>query len=83
MGRHEGDFRATFPPPRRMLKREEAALYVGVGTSKFDEMVTDGRMPKPSHIDRRVLWDVRKLDFALDAIVDQDSCDADSFADFQ
>lgn len=35
------------PIPRRGLSREEAAMYVGVGSTKFDEMVNDGRMPKP------------------------------------
>lgn len=31
-------------PPRGM-SRDEAARYLGVGTTKFDEMVADGRMP--------------------------------------
>lgn len=39
------------PAPRRGLNREEAAIYVGVGTTKFDEMVNDGRMPKPKRVD--------------------------------
>lgn len=39
------------------MSREEAARYVGVGTTKFDEMVTDGRMPRPKRIDGRVVWD--------------------------
>ena len=34
-----------WPLPKRGLSRAEAAHYVGVGTSKFDEMVKDGRMP--------------------------------------
>ncbi|MET4721865.1 excisionase family DNA binding protein [Bradyrhizobium japonicum] len=33
-------------PPRGM-SRDEVARYVGVGTTKFDEMVADGRMPSP------------------------------------
>lgn len=49
------------PIPRRGLSREEAAMYVGVGSTKFDEMVNDGRMPKPKRIDGRKLWDVRSL----------------------
>ncbi|WOH58520.1 hypothetical protein [Bradyrhizobium sp. BWC-3-1] len=43
-------------PPRGM-PREEAARYIGVGTTKFDEMVADGRMPRPKKIDGRVIWD--------------------------
>ncbi len=30
--------------PRRGLRRDEAALYIGVGATKFDEMVADGRI---------------------------------------
>ncbi len=48
--------------PIRGLNRQRAASYVGVGTTKFDEMVDDGRMPKPRCIDRRKLWDVKELD---------------------
>ncbi len=54
--------------PRRGLRREEAARFVGVGASKFDEMVRDGRMPKPKRIDGCVVWDLRRLDLAWDAL---------------
>lgn len=54
--------------PRRGLRREEAARYVGVGASKFDEMVRDGRMPKPKRVDGCVIWDLRRLDLAWDAL---------------
>ena len=60
------------PIPRRGLSREEAAMYVGVGSTKFDEMVSDGRMPKPKKVDARKVWDVRKLDMAFDALPDED-----------
>jgi predicted DNA-binding transcriptional regulator AlpA len=56
--------------PRRGLSREEAAVYVGVSTTKLDEMVADGRMPKPKEIDARRVWDVRALDTAFDALPD-------------
>lgn len=56
--------------PRRGLSREDAAGYVGIGTTKFDELVADGRMPRPFKIDGRVLWDIRKLDVAMDNLVD-------------
>lgn len=49
----------------RGLCREEAARYVGVGTTKFDEMVSDRRMPKPKKIDGRVVWDRISLDAAF------------------
>ncbi|MDI6025241.1 excisionase family DNA-binding protein [Corticibacterium sp. UT-5YL-CI-8] len=55
-------------PTRRGLSRGEAAEYVGVGTSKFDEMISDGRMPHPKRIDGRKVWDVRALDSAFDRL---------------
>lgn len=39
-------------PPRGM-SRDEAARYVGVGATKFDEMVADHRMPRPKRVDGR------------------------------
>jgi predicted DNA-binding transcriptional regulator AlpA len=58
------------PIPRRGLSRTEAAMYVGVSPTKFDELVRDGRMPKPLPLDGRKLWDLRKLDIAFDALDD-------------
>jgi predicted DNA-binding transcriptional regulator AlpA len=54
------------PLPRRGLSRDEAAVYVGIGSTKFDELVSDGRMPKPFRIDGRVIWDIHDLDSAID-----------------
>lgn len=51
-------------PPRGM-SREEAARYIGVGTTKFDDMVRDRRMPKPKRVDGRVLWDRIAIDAAF------------------
>jgi hypothetical protein len=41
---------------------------VGVGATKFDEMVADGRMPQPIHVDGRRIWDRRALDQSFDAL---------------
>jgi hypothetical protein len=46
-------------------------MYVGVGTTLFDSLVAEGRMPKPGQIAGRKVWDVRKLDMALDDIFAQ------------
>ena len=54
----------------RGLQREAAAGYVGISSSKFDEMVLDGRMPRPKVIDRRKVWDRNALDRAFDALPD-------------
>ncbi len=47
----------------RGLSREEAARYIGIGTTKFDELVSKRKMPPPRKIDGRKVWDR----FALDA----------------
>lgn len=64
---------ASLPP--RGLPREIAATYIGVSPSKFDQMVADGRMPKPILVDGRRIWDRFKIDRSFDALaeVDDDS----------
>jgi predicted DNA-binding transcriptional regulator AlpA len=56
------------PIPRRGLSRNEAAMYIGISANKFEELVRDGRMPRPKRIDGRKVWDVRDLDMAFDAL---------------
>ena len=56
----------------RGLARAQAAAYIGVGATKFDEMVEDGRMPKPKRIDGRTVWDRHRLDMAFSALPDAD-----------
>lgn len=60
MSRHEA---ISWVP--RGLSRDEAAYYVGVGTTKFDEMVRDGRMPRGKRVDGRVIWDRVQIDMAF------------------
>jgi predicted DNA-binding transcriptional regulator AlpA len=71
------------PVPRRGLSRTEAALYLGVSASKFDELVVDGRMPQPRLIDARKVWDVFELDLAFNELPRQDnpSMTGNSWAD--
>jgi predicted DNA-binding transcriptional regulator AlpA len=59
---------ASLPP--RGLSRAQAAEYVGLGTTKFDALVADGRMPKPARIDGRNIWDRVKLDEAFAELTD-------------
>jgi predicted DNA-binding transcriptional regulator AlpA len=54
----------------RGLSRAQAAEYIGVGVTKFDEMVGDGRMPRPKRIDGRNVWDRKALDAAFDELDD-------------
>ena len=56
--------------PPRGLSRLQAATYIGVSPSLFDEMVRDGRMPKPTRINSRTIWDRMKLDAAFAALSD-------------
>jgi len=53
----------SYPP--RGMSREDAAHYVGVGVTLFDEMVADKRMPKPKRINGRTVWDRASLDIAF------------------
>ena len=53
------------------MSRGQAAEYIGVGVTKFDEMVNDGRMPRPKRIDGRTVWDRVRLDEAFDALNDE------------
>lgn len=54
----------------RGLSREQAARHVGVGSTKFDEMVSDGRMPKPKKIDGRKVWDRIAVEAAFSDLPD-------------
>lgn len=58
------------PFPPRGLSRVEAAQYIGVSPTLFDQMVADGRMPKPKRINARVVWDRSQLDAAFSALPD-------------
>lgn len=50
------------------LSRVLASEFVGVGVTKFDAMVDDGRMPKPRRVDGRKIWDRRELEEAFTAL---------------
>jgi predicted DNA-binding transcriptional regulator AlpA len=57
--------------PPRGLSRVQSAAYLGVSPSLFDQLVADGRMPKPVRINSRVLWDRVQLDHAFAALSDR------------
>lgn len=59
--------------PPRGLSRAEAARWVGVSPSLFDQMVKDGRMPGPKVINSRVVWDRYRLDHAFEALPDREA----------
>lgn len=52
----------------RGLRAPDAAAYIGIGKSKFFEMVGDGRLPQPKKIDGCVVWDRFALDEAFSTL---------------
>lgn len=62
----------VLPPncPPRGLSRLEAAAYVGISPSLFDELVADARMPRPKRINSRTVWCRLQLDAAFAALPD-------------
>jgi hypothetical protein len=52
----------------RGLSRVEAAHYLGISPSKFDELRKDGRVGPARLIDGRKVWDVHDLDSAFEAL---------------
>ena len=53
---------------KRGFNRSEAANYIGIGTTKFDDLVNQRRMPQPREIDKRAVWDAYELDVYLDQL---------------
>lgn len=62
--------RITRSYPPYGLRRPEAAKYVGLGVTKFDQLVRDGRMPKPIALDTVKVWLREELEGALSDLAD-------------
>ena len=74
-GAYDLGFRTCTPPlwlAPRGLSRVQAAAYIGVSPTLFDQMVKDGRMPRPKLINSRRVWDRLALDEAFAALPDTD-----------
>jgi Helix-turn-helix domain len=59
------------PTPRRGLSRVEAATYLGVSPSKFDELRKSGRIGPAKVLDGRKLYAIEVLDEFFDALPDE------------
>jgi len=59
----------SYPP--RGMRAERAAAYVGIGRTKFLELVEKGVLPEPIEIDGMTLWDRLTLDAAFDNLQNQ------------
>lgn len=70
MADNENILPTNLPPSG--LSRVQSTAYVGISPWLFDELVADGRMPKPVRINSRVLWDRVQLDAAFAALSDGD-----------
>ena len=62
----------------RGLDRRQASAYVNLSTTKFDQLVAEGRMPSPKQIDNRKVWDRLALDLAFDSFPGGDDFDLDN-----
>ena len=63
-----------FDCPRGM-NRVEAARYIGVSPTKFDELVNSGAMPQPKRVGTRKIYDRSDLDRAFDLLGRDDGDD--------
>ena len=53
---------------RAGLSRNEAAAYIGVSATLFDEMVKDGRMPQGKVINSRRVWSRKEVEAAFEEL---------------
>ena len=53
------------------VSREEGADMWGVGTTKWDELVADGIVPRPMKIGTRTVWDLGSLKRAWKRFADE------------
>jgi excisionase family DNA binding protein len=72
----------SYPPEG--LCRSEAARYVGVSATTFDDLVEKGEMPRPRRYKtcRRVIWLRRDLDHALQHLP-VDGAESDDWGDIK
>jgi hypothetical protein len=56
------------PIPRRGLSRIEAAIYLGISPSKFDELRNSGRIGPAKILDGRKLYAIEVIDEFFDAL---------------
>ena len=62
---------AVRPFVRRGLSRIEAAIYLGISPSKFDELRKAHRIAPPKVLDSRLIFTVERLDEFLDSLPDE------------
>lgn len=70
---------SALPPnlPPRGLSHDEAAEYLGLGVTLFDDLIKQGVLPEPIKAGGRVLWDRFALDRAFEALPTRQSKETD------
>jgi predicted DNA-binding transcriptional regulator AlpA len=61
----------TLAYPPRGMDVEHAAAYLGIGRTKFQELVEAGLMPKPVDLDGSPRWDRIDIDHAFEDLKQQ------------
>jgi hypothetical protein len=67
------------PLVRRGLSRIEAATYIGISPSKFDELRKANRIGPAKVLDGRLIFTTERLDEFLDALPDENQTDNDDW----
>ncbi|HEV3160094.1 MAG TPA: hypothetical protein VGZ89_08930 [Xanthobacteraceae bacterium] len=67
------------PTPRRGLSRVEAATYLGISPSKFDELRKTGRIGPAKILDSRKLYDIEMLDEFFNSLPEENHEAADDW----
>jgi Helix-turn-helix domain len=67
------------PVVRRGLSRQEAATYLGISPSKFDELRKANRIAPPKVLDGRLIFTVERLDEFLDSLPDENQTSNDDW----
>lgn len=62
------------------MRRDDAAAYIGISPSKFDDWVIRGVMPKAKRQDGVRVWDRVRLDQAFELLPDEAETTSDSWA---
>jgi hypothetical protein len=63
----------------RGVSRIDAARYLGISPSKFDELRKDKRIGPARLIDGRKVWDLRDLDIAFEAFPLEENAEAEDW----
>jgi len=58
----------TFSYPPRFMGRSEAARYMAVSITTFDELVADGTFPRAKKLKTKSVWDRVDLDRAATGV---------------